>query len=96
LRTYCGEVGSREAVAGAFFGAVVMVAVSVVFARLAGGPGDEDWTHSAVLLAPFAAIFGAVAGAVGGLILRVTRPPARRSPYSSRTDRRDGHDKRKR
>ena len=70
-------MGSREAVAGAFFGAVAMVVVSVVFAWLTSGPAHEDWSHSAVALPPFAALFGAAAGAVGGLL--GPRHPSRES-----------------
>ena len=80
-------MGSREAVSGAVFGAFVMVVVSVVLAWFTGGPDHTGWTHSAIALSPFAALFGAAAGAVGGLLLRVTRPPARRTPYTSRRDR---------
>ncbi|HET6987407.1 MAG TPA: hypothetical protein VFI00_12360 [Kribbella sp.] len=80
-------MGSREAVSGAVFGAFVMVVVAIVFAWFTSGPDHQDWTHSAIALSPFAAIFGAAAGAVGGLLLRVTRPPARRSPYTNRRDR---------
>ena len=70
-------MGSREAIAGAFFGALAMVAVSVVFAWLTSGPAHEDWSHSAIALTPFAALFGAAAGAVTGLLVRVTRPASR-------------------
>jgi ribose/xylose/arabinose/galactoside ABC-type transport system permease subunit len=80
-------MGSREAVSGAVFGAFVMVVVSVVLAWFTSGPDHTGWTHSAIALSPFAALFGAAAGAVGGLLLRVTRPPARRTPYTSRRDR---------
>jgi NhaP-type Na+/H+ or K+/H+ antiporter len=87
-------MGSREAVSGAVFGAFAMVVVSIAFAWFTSGPDHQDWTHSAIALAPFAALFGAAAGAVGGLLLRVTRPPARRSPYTTRRDR-DRREKRK-
>ena len=91
---------------GAVFGAFVMVAVAIVFAWVTSGPDHQDWTHAAVAMGPVAAIFGAAAGAVGGLLLRVTRPPSRRSQYTSRRDRsrgsgrsgrsgRSGHEKRK-
>ena len=90
-------MGSREAVSGAVFGAFVMVVVSVAFAWFTTGPDHTDWTHSAIALSPFAALFGAAAGAVAGLLLRITRPPARRSPYTTRQDRSDRsrRDKRK-
>jgi len=90
-----GDMGSREAVGGAVFGAFAMVVVTVVFAWFTSGPDHEDWIHSAVALGPFAVIFGVAAGAVGGLLLRVTRPPAHRFPYTGRR-RRSRHDKRKR
>ena len=80
-------MGSREAVSGAVFGAFAMVVVSIAFAWFTSGPDHQDWSHSAIALAPFAALFGAAAGAVGGLLLRVTRPPAQRSPYTTRRDR---------
>jgi ribose/xylose/arabinose/galactoside ABC-type transport system permease subunit len=87
-------MGSREAVSGAVFGAFVMAVVSVAFAWFASGPDHQDWSRSAIALTPFAALFGAAAGAVGGLLLRVTRPPARRSPYTTRRDR-DRREKRR-
>jgi NhaP-type Na+/H+ or K+/H+ antiporter len=83
-------MGSRETLSGAVFGAFAMVVVSIALAWFTSGPDHQDWTHSAIALTPFAALFGAAAGAVGGLLLRITRPPAQRSPHPTR------HEKRKR
>ena len=90
-------MGSREAVSGAVFGAVGLGVVSVAVAWFTSGPHHPHWTPSAIALSPFAALFGAAAGAVAGLLLRITRPPARRSPYTTRQDRSDRsrRDKRK-
>jgi ribose/xylose/arabinose/galactoside ABC-type transport system permease subunit len=83
-------MGSREAVAGAVFGAFAMVAVSVVFAWLTSGPDHEDWSHAAIAMSPFAALFGGAAGATCGLLVRVTRPRSSRQtePQSRNRKRR--------
>ena len=88
-------MGSREAMAGAVFGAFVMAVVAIAFTWFTSGPDHQGWAHSAIALGLLAAIFGAAAGALGGLLVRVSRPPSRRSPYTSRRDR-NRRDKRRR
>jgi membrane associated rhomboid family serine protease len=71
---------SREPLAGAIIGALVLVVANVVFAWFATAPDHYEWTDSAIFMSPFAAAFGAIAGAATGALLRRTPTP---------TDRRD-------
>ncbi|MFG1815813.1 hypothetical protein ACGFIF_18775 [Kribbella sp. NPDC049174] len=67
----------------AVVGAFIMVAVNVMFALFTGDPGK--WVGPAVVMSPFAAIFGAIAGAAVAALTR--RPPPRR-PDDRRSDKR--------
>jgi len=74
---------SREPLAGAVIGALVLVVANVAFAWFATAPDHYEWTDSAIFMSPFAAAFGAIAGAATGALLR--RGPA---PSDRRHDRR--------